>query len=157
MEKVELTEDEFGRIVLLSAIPFIITALAVFFLYMSPIRNSLSDVDFERIFIYVFSIFFLLFLPLSFIAFSLTFEILYHTKIRKSFIFHVKRFVGRVILSAVVATLFTATTNALYILLSPFLGVEHVVRVALIAGSLVIVIAVWKFKHFFGRLEKGEW
>lgn len=153
----ELTNNELNRIMLLSFMPAIIAGLAIFFLYMNPVRQSMSDEAFAKVSISFISKLVLWTVPLFLAVFSFTFEILYHIKIPKPFIFHLKRFVGRVTLSLIGASLLSATIIMLNMALSSFVSTANILRISLLTFSIILLILVFKAKSFFRRLDRGEY
>jgi hypothetical protein len=153
----ELATRELNQIMLLSFMPAIMVGLAIFFLYMNPVRQSMSDEAFDKIVINFASTLILWFVPIFLGVFAFTFEILYHMKIQKPFIFHLKRFIGRVTLSLIGASLLSATIIILNIALSSFVSIANILRISLLTFSVILLILVLKAKSFFRRLDKGEW
>jgi hypothetical protein len=152
MTEKELSEDEMGRIVLMSAIPMIAFGVSAFFLYLLPQRVDAAPP--ENV-IKIISYFISFFLPGAFITFAVTFEILYHRKLRKTLRFHVKRFFCRVIVCAIFALLFTAIIDILYLFLFPLMSIKLIVASAFLLIVVMLGVAVWKFRDFFSKLDKG--
>ncbi len=84
----------------------------------------MSDEAFAEITVIFISKLTLWAVPLFLAVFSFAFEILYHMKIPKPFTFHLKRFVGRMILSVMGASLLSATTIVLNMILSSSISIE---------------------------------
>ncbi|MFX0203045.1 MAG: hypothetical protein ACFFCW_43635 [Candidatus Hodarchaeota archaeon] len=134
--------------------------LSVFFggflylLYLAEIGLTLTFINFI---LYMF----LLLLPISMAIGFFIFEILVGRKIRNPFSFHIKRFVGRMILSETIFLLIVAISSLIN-LLAPFVPEQHLLTI-LIFANLAVSIALYamirntKIGHFFSRLEKGEW
>jgi len=135
-------------------VPMIIFALAVFFLYSPPFMN-LGDAISMEIFLNSFSTFLLWFLPSTSMVWFLTFELLYQMKIKKPFMFHAKRVVGRFILSLFGTSLLVGITDVLFIILSPFLSLRIILPSSLLVATLVFGIVIWRFRGFFVKLDKG--
>jgi hypothetical protein len=128
--------------------------LVIFIPSALPFGNSSSEVS-EKTLATAFSILFPWALPTSLMVFSLTFEILYHMKIKMPFIFHAKRFLGRMVISVLCAVMFSATITMLYTFLSPFVSVRDVLKIALPVGAVIFGIVILKFQKFFRKLESG--
>lgn len=115
----------------------------------------------QRFFALILNIF-LLWLPLSItISFSI-FEILSSIKIKKPLSFHIKRFIGRMILTGIFVIFVVAFSSVINYLLAPFVSERYLV-IILIFGYLSLSITLYKMVKnpkigcFFSRLEKGEW
>lgn len=91
----------------------------------------------------------------------LTFEILYSIKIRKTFLFHVKRFTGRIILTEFFVALVIAVSSIIN-QLTPFVPERYLITIFMF-GYLLTSVAVYKIiknltiRNLFSKLEKGEW
>jgi len=153
----ELTREEEDRLYAISCIPFVIisTAIALHYLFFRLEEVYPPGAPFEPV---IWDILPRLFLPLltwAPISFILTFEILYHRKIKKPLKFHVKRFMGRTL----VLLIGMASFFAIYIpflFLSPLISASYALIFILIIWSLTFYVILTKFKGFFGKLEKGE-
>jgi hypothetical protein len=134
--------------------------LSVFFggflyiLYLTELGFVLQGFSF---FLYLF----LLLLPMSMVIGFFTFEILASRKIKKPFSFHVKRFVGRMVLTEIVFLLIVAISSIIN-LLAPFLSEGYLITIQIFA-DLAVAILLYAFTRnprvgrFFSQLEKGEW
>jgi len=121
----------------------------------------LTEIGFVLRFFSFFLYMFLLLLPISMVTGFFTFEILSSRKIKKPFSFHVKRFVGRMILAEIVFLLVVAISSIVNLLV-PFLSERYLITIMIFA-NLAVAIVLYAFTRnprvgrFFSRLEKGEW
>lgn len=104
---------------------------------------------------------FLLCLPVSWVLGLLAFEILLGRKTDRPLLFHVKRFVSRMVLLGFCLLLVLGLFSGMYLLV-PFVPDNHLIIVLAIA-TLVATIVIYvmtrnpKIRAFFSSLEKGEW
>ena len=126
----------------------------LYLLYLVEIGFTLS---FFNLILYMF----LLWLPISMVTGFSAFEILSSRKTKKSFLFHVKRFVGRMVLTEILFLLVVAISSVIN-LLAPFIPQRYLLTILVFANlavsiALCILIKNPRIGHFFSRLEKGEW
>ncbi len=158
MTSEELTRKEEDRLYAMSSIPFLIIFF-VTLIYYSFFR--LEEIyppgaPFEPVMWDMLPRFFLPMLTMAPITFFLTFEILYHRKIKKPLKFHVKRFTGRMVILLTAVALFSAIYIFSYFVLSPLISARYALLCTLIIWSLTFYAIITKFRGFFSKLEKGE-
>ncbi len=154
----ELTREEEDWLYAISCIPSVIISTAIVFHYLFFRLGEVypPGASFEPVVWDSLTRMFLPVLTISPITFLLTFEILYHRKIKKSLKFHVKRFTGRMV------TVLTATVSFFaicipFLFLSPLISARYALLCAFIISLLALYAILTKFRRFFSRLEKGEW
>jgi len=156
----ELTREEEDRLYAISCIPAVIisTAIALHYLFFRLEQIYPPGAPFEPVMWDVLPRFFLPLLTWAPISFILTFEILYHRKIKKPLKFHVKRFMGRTLVLLIGMALFYATWIP-FIFLYPLISASYALIwwvIFFIIWSLTFYVILTKFKGFFSKLEKGE-
>jgi|YelNatPaOPRAMG01_1025707.scaffolds.fasta_scaffold23838_4 hypothetical protein len=103
----------------------------------------------------------LFWLPLtSAIGFSL-YEILFSIKIKKPFLLHVKRFIGRMLSIEIYLLLVFVIFSILYFFLSSLVSERHIFTMLIFANLIAfmptyLLIKNPKIRQFFSKLEKSE-
>lgn len=85
-----------------------------------------------------------------------TFEILYHRKVKSPLEFHLKRFSGRLFLLLVSGLWFFGMLIGLEPVLSSLVG-DRDFLVSFVLAVIVYALVILKVKEFVSRLDKGEW
>jgi hypothetical protein len=148
----ELSWEEKNRLYGLSMIPFlaVLFALSIYFIYLME-KNLLTSL--WDIIIQIGLPLILIGLPMA----SLMFEVLSHRKNKQPLIFHMKRFMGRVLLILASALSFFGLLAIINVFLSPIIGEEFVFISGILIWLLGFYVVLTMFKEFFMKLDKGEW
>jgi hypothetical protein len=151
MTNEELSWEETNHLYKLCAIPmlFVFFIMLIYFNYLMYTGSLKTRWDF----IILIALPFFIFFPT---AGMVTFELVYHQKIKKSLKFHVKRFMGRTLLLLVSVLSFFGFLIITQQLLYPIISDLDV-----IVGSVLWVVAfalvILRFRKLFAKLDRGEW
>jgi len=120
-----------------------------------------QEVGFRLSFFVFITYMFLLVLPTAIAAGFSTYEVLLSRRMKRSFSFHMKRFVGRMVLAEVLFVLVVAVSGAINSL-SPFLPERYLIMILIFANlatGMVLYMASRnpRIGRFFRRLENGDW
>jgi len=96
---------------------------------------------------------FFIFFPVSGMV---TFEILYHRKVKSPLKFHLKRFSGRLFIILLSGLWYFGLVIGLEPVLSPVVG-DRDFLVSSVLASVVYALIILKLKGYISKLEKGEW
>ena len=157
MNDLELRKKE-DRLYLISCIPSIILCVIISLVFSYHLKTAYPQGSQSGYLLWEMIIYFLI--PLVMMApfsFFLTFEVLHYRNTKKSLIFHIRRFVGRVIIQLVAATIFITIYVILLVFLLPLTSPAIVLVVISLAWSLLFYSVTKKFRKTFHQLEKGEW
>ena len=89
-------------------------------------------------------------------SFFLAYEILTSKK-EKSMALHVKRFIGRMAILSITASLLALVYLASYFLLAPLISERFAAIFSLLMWLMILTLVLAKSKSFFDKLEKGRW
>jgi hypothetical protein len=151
----ELTQEEVNRLYSISVIPAVVIFAIVAFYY--------GFVHLERIYppdSLMLDLFINMFLPIIIAApaaFFLTFETICSRRKRSPPKFHVKRFLGRMTNILLSTLSFFAIYVASYFFLAPVISEKLAMLCSFWIWLLTFGILIMKFRHFFSRLNNGEW
>lgn len=91
------------------------------------------------------------------IVFFLTFEALYHRKLRKPLRFHLKRFIGRILpLLASALSYFGFLIFIVNPFLSPIMG-DRGLLVGSVLWIVIFFLVVMRFRKILAKLDSGNW
>jgi|GEM_PF-4758113 len=148
-----LSWEEKNQLYGMACIPFFIVffVFAAYFLFYL-VQNNLAESIWDALTYFVLPSF-LIGLPSSFV----TFEILYHRKIKQPLILHVKRFSGRVLLTIAAMLSFCGALALSDVYLSPVVSETHTAIVGGLIWMVGFFLVLTTFREFFSKLDKGEW
>lgn len=151
MTSEELSPKEIDRLYKLCVIPmlsvfYVILAYFVYLLLTDGLKTRWEFLT--RIGVPFFVLF-----PVSGMV---TFEILYHRKVKSPLEFHLKRFSGRLFLLLVSGLWFFGMLIGLEPVLSSLVG-DRDFLVSFVLAVIVYALVILKVKEFVSRLDKGEW
>lgn len=148
----ELSWEESNRLFGMSTIPSLIVVFIVLIYFVHLMQNDLLKSPWD----YLIHVFLPLVTGAPIVAF-LSFEILYSRKIKKTLMYHLKRFLGRTfVLLASTSSLFGffIAANAV---LSELMGWENSLIVGGIIWVLTFSLIATRFRKLFTKLNKGKW
>jgi hypothetical protein len=151
MAREDLSPEEIERLYKICLIPMLSVFLIIliyfnYLMYTNPLKTRwdfLTEIGLPL---------FVLF-PVSGMV---TFEILYHRKVKSPLKFHLKRFLGRLFLLLLSGLWFFGVLIVLEPVLSPIVG-DRDFLVSFILATIVYALVILKLKEFVNRLDKGEW
>lgn len=102
---------------------------------------------------------FLLWVPLVTGTIAAMYEIAFSLKIKKSFLFHVKRFLSRIIFSSGYSLTIIIFWNVLSSFMSPLMSDQNILLIAGVILTLIlcVFIIIPKTRAFLIKLFAGEW
>ncbi len=151
MTKEELSPEEINRLYKLCVIPMlsVFYVILAYFVYLLLTDALITRWDLMTRILLPFFIFF----PVSGMV---TFEILYHRKVKSPLKFHLKRFSGRLFIILLSFLWYFGLVIGLEPVLSPIVG-DRDFLVSSVLASVVYALVVLELKEYISRLEKGEW
>ena len=147
----DLSWEERNHLYKLSAIPMFCVFLAIliyfnYLMYTDPLETRWD-------FVTLIGLPFFFFFPTTFMV---TFEILYHRKVRKPISFHLKRLVGQMFFLSVSALWFFGMLIVMQPVLSPIVG-DRDFLVSSFLSLIIFAIAVVRFRKIINRIDRAEW
>jgi hypothetical protein len=144
----QLSLEQKNRIYEISAIP-VILAFFVFLAYaISLLQKNLLGTTWNFIMLW-----FLPFFIVEFMVGTLSFEILYHQKMKKSLAFHMRRFGMNMALAVLSVLSLVALMLFMDVTLSSLLG-KYAVVLGMVLWSLMFAAIIAKFQRVFSNIWK---
>lgn len=150
MSNDESSWEDLQRLYQLSTIPMFLVFVAFLAYFVFLMHMGLLQTTFD--FIFRLALPFCLLFASSGIV---TFELLYHRRFRKPWIFHLKRATGRFSIILFGISLFLLFGLGMRPVLLPLVGDNDIIVSALL-GLAVFIVVVLKFRQFISKLDRGD-
>lgn len=148
--KEKLTREEEERIWTISAIAIVPILIGSMVYMIALVRPS-----FTMLILYAFSFS----LPVSICICCATYEILFSLKVKKPFLFHIKRFLSRMIFVLGFVLAIILFWGVLNLFLSPLISDKNTLLISFVTLTMIVCVfaIISKTRDFLIKFFSGEW